>query len=183
MKKQAQGLADKGYLVLAIDLYRGEGAGNLMDAHILSRGVPDERALGDLKASVNYLLRRPEVPGDAIGILGWETGGGYALDATCSDPRIRAVVSCYGRLVTDPGLLANLRAAVLGIFAERDLGITPETIEQFRSAMRKAGKREPGLHVYPGCAPGFLDSGSDKPQARLDAWGRIEAFLAAELKR
>src|SRR5262249_52224013 len=121
----------------------------------------------------------------AVGVLGWDSGGGYALDGALKDSRLRAVVTCYGRLATDPVLLAPLHASVLGIFAEKDEGISGQTIEQFRAAMRKAGKRVAGLHVYDGCEHGFLNP-SDKPQltpAARDAWDKIEQFLAAELQR
>src|SRR5262249_38088519 len=148
IKDQARRLADRGYITLAVDLYRGEKPGNLMDAHIMDRGLPEERVIADLKGAVDYLARRPDVRQGRLGIIGWDMGGGYALDAALQDRRLRAVVTCYGRLITDSQLLVPLRASVLGIFGAEDEGITAKTIQQFRTAMRKAGKRVAGLHVY-----------------------------------
>jgi carboxymethylenebutenolidase len=183
VKERARRLADHGFLALAVDLYRGEPVGDLMDAHILGRGLPDERVLADLKGAVDHLSERPDVRGGAVGILGWDMGGGYALDAARHDPRLRAVVTCSGRLTTDPSLLAPLNAPVLGVFAGKDEGIPPETIKQFRAAMRNAGKRVAGIHVYPDCEPGFLlADGPPSPEA-ADAWQKIERFLGAELLR
>src|SRR5205085_12460238 len=116
---------------------------------------------------------------------GWDMGGGHALEAAARDRRLRALVICYGRLVTDPARLAGLQAPVLGIFAGKDEGIPPETVKRFRAALEKAGKRVAGLHTYPACENGFLDPASPyltaKPPAAAvaDAWRRIEAFLAA----
>jgi carboxymethylenebutenolidase len=189
VKAQARRLAGKGYLTLAIDLYRGEVPANLMDAHILDRGLPEERAGADLKAAADYLTGRPDVRREALGIFGCDMGGDYALEGARADPRLRAAVVCYGRLITDSARLAPMRAAVLGIFAGKDVGIGPETIAEFRSAMQRAGKRLAGTHVYPGCSPGFLDADSTAgkepaaARAREDAWGKIDAFLNAELKR
>jgi carboxymethylenebutenolidase len=183
--QQAQRLAEHGYMTLAVDLYRGETPGDLMDAHILGRGLPDDRVRDDLKAAVDYLAVRPDVRPEAVGILGWDMGGGYALDAARADPRLRAVVVCYGRLTTDPDLLRPLNASVLGLFAGKDEGITPDTIRQFETAMHKAGKRVAGLQVYSDCDPGFLDPsspGTAAAEARTDAWQRIDAYLAAELR-
>jgi carboxymethylenebutenolidase len=187
VKEQARRLAGKGYAVLAVDLYRGRVVNDLLDAHIMDRGLPEDQVLADLKAAVDYLAVRPEVQADRLAIIGCDSGGGYALDAAIQDVRLRAAVVCYGRLTTDPALLASLRAPVLGIFAEKDEGISPATIEQFQTAMRKAGKRIAGIHVYPNCPHGFLEpsssesSGPPTTEAIADAWNRIETFLAAEL--
>jgi carboxymethylenebutenolidase len=189
VKDQARRLAGRGYVALAVDLYRGEKLPEgVMDAHILDRALPEERIQGDLKAAVDYLLGRPDVVADRAGIIGWDSGGGYALDAARADSRLRAVVVCYGRLVTDAQLLAPLRASVLGIFAGKDEGISPQTVEQFRTAMVKAGKRVAGLHTYEGCCHGFMDSsdptgaGPGAAAAAAKAWKVIESYLTEELQ-
>jgi carboxymethylenebutenolidase len=189
VKEQARRLAEIGYVTLAPDLYRGVRPRELLDAHIMDRGVPEDRVQADLKAAVDYLSARPDVRREALGVIGWDSGGGYALDAALRDSRFRAVVVCYGRLTTDPVLLAPLKASVLGLFAGKDEGISQETIESFRKAMQKAGKRVADLHVYPDCGPGFMNpkpSPNDAPgppEAVADAWARVERYLDAELKR
>jgi carboxymethylenebutenolidase len=189
VKGQARRLAERGYLALAVDLDRGDVPGDVMDAHILSRGLPEERVRADLKGATDYLSAWPDVRHDAVGIIGWDTGGGYALDAACADSRLRAVVNCGGRLTTDPDLLAPLQAPVLAIFAGKDAGFSPDTVRQFEAAMKKAGKRVAGAHVYEECGPDFMDpaspdgAGQPAADARADAWKHIETFLAGELKR
>jgi carboxymethylenebutenolidase len=187
VKEQLRRLAGKGYAVLAVDLYRGEKVQDTLDAHIMDRGLPQDRVLADLKNAVSYLKGRPDVRGDAIGILGWDSGGGYALDAAINDYRLRAAVVCYGRLTTDPTILKPMQASVLGIFAGKDAGITPETIAQFRAAMQKAGKPLAGVYVYPACEHGFLlpsNAQQAAPPADIaDAWNQIERYLAEELNK
>ncbi len=189
VKSQARRLAEKGYVALAVDLYRGELPKDIEEAHILERGLEEARVLANLRAAVDHLAALPQVSKDRIGILGWDMGGGHALEAAARDGRLRALVICYGRLITDPKRLAGLQAPVLGIFAGKDEGITPDTIKRFRAALKKAGKRVAGLHTYPDCEGGFLDPtnpyASAAPPARsvADAWARIDAFLAAELQR
>lgn len=186
-KKQAQRLAGKGYMTLAIDLYRGELPKDIEAAHILERGLPEERVLRDLKAGIDYLAANPLVHKERIGILGWDMGGGYALDAAIHHPRLRATVICYGRLRTDSKLLAKMKSSVLGIFAGADEGISADTIKQFQKAMAKADKRVVA-HVFPGLGNGFMDPASPylsrpTPAAVIvDAWRRIDAYLNAELK-
>jgi len=188
IEENAQRISALGYVVLAVDLYRGEKVETLLDAHIMDRGLPDERVKGDLKGAVDYLLSRDDVRPGAVGVVGWDMGGGYALDAAIADPRLRAVVTCYGRLTTDPALLAPMKASVLGLYAGLDEGNPPGTLAAFRKAMAKAGKRLAGLHVYEGAAHGFMNPAPDaKPtaadeKAREDGWRRIEEYLAAELR-
>src|SRR5579871_627006 len=86
-KDQAKRLARRGYVVLAVDLYRGEKADNLMDSHILDRGLPEDRVQSDLKAAVDYLAERNEVRVSALGVVGLGMGGDYALEAALRDPR------------------------------------------------------------------------------------------------
>lgn len=186
VKEKAQELAQRGYLVLAVDLYRGEVVDDLLDAHIMDRGLPEDRVLRDLKAAVDYLAGRPDVKTDGIGILGWDSGGGYALDAAINDPRLQTAVVCYGRLTTDPARLATLHGSVFGVFAGKDEGISTKTIEQFQMAMKKAGKRLAGVQVYPDCPHGFMNPanqpGPAGSNAEQDAWLRIYDHLEQELK-
>jgi carboxymethylenebutenolidase len=155
----------------------------------MDRGLSDSQVQGDLNAAVDYLLGRADVRTDALGVIGWDSGGGYALDIAARDPRLRAAVVCYGRLTTDPQLLIPMKASVLGIFAGKDEGITPETIEQFRLAMQKAGKPIAGIHIYPTLGHGFMNptnpsgGGTSASEATAEAWDRIDAYLVQELKR
>ncbi len=183
VKEQAKRLSDQGYVVLAVDLYRGEVVADLEEAHIMDRGLPEDRVYRDLKSAVDCLAARRDVRAKTLGVVGWGMGGGYALDAAIHDPRLGAVVTCYGRLTTDPHALEPLKASVFCVFAGKDKGISPETIEQFRVAMNKADKRLVGMRMYTACAHGFLDPATWKthgvPPADdvKDAWGRIDDYL------
>jgi carboxymethylenebutenolidase len=189
VKDQARRLAEKGYVTLAVDLYRGELPQDIEEAHILERGLPEGRVLRDLRAATDYLEKQQDVNKNKIGIIGWDMGGGYALVGATRDRRLRAVVNCYGRLITDANALKGLDGAFLGIFAARDEGIPPETIERFKSAMKKAARRSAGLHVFADADNGFMDPqspyrlGPPMPAAIAQAWRYIDEFLTRELKK
>ncbi len=188
VKMQAHRLADKGYFVVAVDLYDGELPKTVEEAHILERGLQDQRVLAAIKAAVDHLGEQADVRKGAVGILGWDSGGGYALDAAIADRRIKATILCYGRLTTDPKRLASLQGPVLALFGGKDEGIPPTTIEQFKRAMHKAGKSAT-IHVYPRCGNSFMDPDSpyvEGPADRAaiaDAWAKIDAHLERELKK
>jgi carboxymethylenebutenolidase len=183
--EHARRLRDAGYVVLAVDLYRGEKIDGLLDAHIMDRGLSQDRVKADLRGAVDLLSARKDV--GRVGVIGWDMGGGYALDAALADPRIKAVVTCYGRLTTDPALLKQMDAAVLALMAGKDEGNGPETREAFRDAMKTAGKRLT-LEVFDGCDHGFMNPppkvglNAAEVKANERAWARITEFLAAELE-
>lgn len=181
MRARAERLADAGFAVLAVDLFRGKVLDNIEDAHIVERGLPEGRAVADIKAAADWLAKQPGIDGRRLGIVGWDMGAGYALDAAIADPRLSTCVVCYGRLTTDAKLLAPLRASVLGVFGGADEGISPTTIAQFLMAMEKAGKPVAGLHLYAGAPHGFMTPGKDGAEspAAADAWRRITEYLGA----
>lgn len=182
-RQQADRLARQGYVGLAVDLYRGQVTDDREVAHELSRGLPADRALSDMRAAVAYLKTRPEVRKDRIGAIGWCMGGGYALDLALAEP-LKATVVAYGRVPASVEALKPLRGAVLGIFGEKDRGIPVEGVKAFEANLKKAGKRGQVI-VYPGVGHAFMNQnnrqGYDEKAAR-EAWGAIDAFLAKELK-
>ncbi|HEY7157678.1 MAG TPA: dienelactone hydrolase family protein [Gemmataceae bacterium] len=190
VKDQAYRQASRGYVVLAVDLYRGETAKDVMEAHILERGLPEDRVRGDLKAAVDYLAGRDDVRDDKLGVAGFGMGGGYALETAVHDGRLRAVVNCYGRLITDPKQLASLRARVFYIYAVKDKGTTGDTIAQFVQAMNKAGKGDQleNMPGFFGCGYGFLDPANWSTYGQPEiidvekAWRLIDEFLDRQLK-
>src|SRR5262245_46702389 len=75
IKENAKRLAQKGYVALAPDLYRGKVTDEPMVARQLMQGMPQDRALRDLKAAVGTLAGRDGVKKDRIGVIGWCMGG------------------------------------------------------------------------------------------------------------
>lgn len=185
VKQQASKLADEGYVALALDLYRGKVADNPDLAHELMRGVPEDRAIRDLKAAYDFLAAQPNVKKDRIGSIGWCMGGGYSLDVALVEPHLAAAVINYGHLATDPAELQKIQAPILGSFGGLDRGITPDDVTKFQQALEKLGKKIE-VKIYPDAGHAF-----ENPNNKLgyragdaaDAWQRTVAFLAATLKK
>ncbi len=184
VKEQAQEFAEQGYVALAVDLYRGKVAYDPNLAHELMRGMPQDRAIRDLKAAFDFLAARPDVEKDKIGSVGWCMGGGLSLQLAVNEPRLAACAVNYGSLPTDPQAIAKIHAPILGNFGEEDRGITASDVEAFRKAMEAAHKSI-DVKEYPGAGHAFENPnnklGYREGDAR-DAWNRMLEFFNRTLK-
>lgn len=194
IKDETFRLAREGYVVLAVDLYRGQTPKTAKDAERLERELPKKRALDDLKSAVDYLSERPEVRSEKnnpksknLGVLGLGMGGVYALDLALVEPRLRAVALCYCPLSINAEQLMALKATVFGVFAGRDKNVPPDVIERFSKAMYKAGKRIDAIRVYSDSSHGFLDPADwptyGKPSEKDvgEVWELITRYFDREL--
>jgi len=185
IKQDVSRFASQGYVALAVDLYRGKVAHDPGEAHELMRGLPEDRASDDMKAAFDSLVARPDVDAQRVGIIGWCMGGGYALGFAVAEPRLRAAVVNYGKLVTAAEKIQAIHAALLGNFAGQDRGIAPDDVRAFAGTL-KADHKDADIKVYDGAKHAFMNpnnkDGYDEAAAK-DAWVRIDAFFGRTLAR
>lgn len=184
VKEQAQKFADQGYVALAVDLYRGKVATDPGTAHELMRGLPQDRAIRDMKAAFAYLETRPEVNKNKIGSVGWCMGGGLSLQLAIHEPKLAACVLNYGSMPTDAADIAKIKAPILGNFGAEDQGITPDDVHAFEKAMKTAHKSA-DMKIYVGAGHAFENpnnKGGYRAEAAADAWARMVEFFGKTLK-
>lgn len=184
VKRKADDLARQGYVALAPDLYRGKVATDSDTAHQLMRGLPEDRAIRDLKAAFDWLRARDDVDRGRIASIGWCMGGGYSLSLALAQPALAGAVIYYGRLVTDDATIQSLKPPLLGNFGGKDQGIPPESVREFERKAKAAGKSV-DFKIYPEAGHGFASSTDPKvfrPDDAKDADARALAFLAKVLK-
>jgi carboxymethylenebutenolidase len=179
VKEQAQKYAAQGYVALAVDLYRGKVAGNPDEAHILMRGLPDDRGMRDLEAAFAYLSSRADVDAAKIGSIGWCMGGSWSIKLAVDQPKLAACVVNYGWLPSDPSLVAKIKAPVQGNFGADDQGIPAKDVKAFETAMKADGKIT-DIKIYDGAGHAFQNPNNKqgyRPEATADASQRISGFF------
>jgi carboxymethylenebutenolidase len=184
IREQTDRFANQGYVAVAPDLYRGKVATSPDEAHELMRGLPEDRALADMKAAFNYLASRPDVDPKLIGVIGWCMGGGYALSLELNEPRIAATAINYGRLVTDFNTITKISSPLLGNFGGADRGIPPADVKAFDANLTKAGKLG-DVKIYDGAGHAFMNPNNKEgynAEASADAWRRIDSFFDRTLR-
>jgi carboxymethylenebutenolidase len=161
-------LAKKGYLAVAPDLFVRQGdvmqikdIKQIMDGIIAK--VPDAQALADLDATLAWAQTASRGDGRRIGMTGFCWGGRIAWLYAAHNPKLKAAVVWYGRLVTPPTALQpgqpldvvpSLKVPVLGLYGGADEGIPLNTIQQMQEALKSAGGSSE-IEVYPDTPHGF----------------------------
>ncbi|GAA2156379.1 dienelactone hydrolase family protein [Kitasatospora kazusensis] len=185
MTSMVDRFAAEGFVALAPDLYGGATTHDGTEAARMLRELPVERAAADLAGSVDFLLGLPEVTGDAVGVVGFCMGGGFALSLAAREgDRVAAVVPFYG-LPKDPDFdYRGLTAHVLGHYAERDRSLPAEVVDEAAIRIGEATDRRPEIHFYP-AGHAFMNDENllgthDGLQAKI-AWQRTLSFLRGHL--
>lgn len=184
IRRTARQIARQGYVAIVPDLYHGQVAGDAEAAHVLSRGLEDDRALADLDAALAWLAAEPRTRESRVGIVGFCMGGRLAQLMGSRSARIAAVVMFYGRPVTSAAEVAKLRGPLMGHFGAEDRGISSDRVAELGAALRTAGK-DAQIFTYAGAGHAFMNDERDSfhPDASRQAWARTLSFLQQHLKR
>ena len=187
----ARRYAKLGYLALAPDLFvrqgdptRYESIPELMKEIIAK--VPDAQVMHDLDACVAWAA---EHGGDTsrLAVTGYCWGGRITWMYAAHNPKVKAGVAWYGRVVQDKTALQpqhpvdiapELKVPVLGLYGGRDTGISLASVDQMKAALAK-GNSGSEIVVYPDAGHGFhADYRPSYVEADAkDGWTRCIAWL------
>jgi carboxymethylenebutenolidase len=183
IRSMANTLAKQGYVVLAVDLFKGQSATNANDAMQLIKIVSDNpgQAISNLQSAVKYVSSLPFVDSSKLAVIGWCFGGGQALQLALHSEQhpLAATILYYGTpLVTDKQQLSNIKWPVLGIFGDKDQAIPLSNIQQFKAALDSIGVPNE-INIYKGVGHAFANpSGANyAPNETINAWQKTLAFL------
>jgi carboxymethylenebutenolidase len=196
-KEIVRRFAELGYDAICPNLYWREAPGAAPDdAAATARaqgGVPDERLIGDVRGSAEYLRALPTSNGKA-GVIGYCSGGRQAVLAACNLD-LDAAVDCYGAFVTGTppeeyplkitnlvDQLPNLRAPLLGLFGKEDKFPGPEQVAELDEILT-ANDKPHEFHSYDDAGHAFFSV--NRPAYRVaaanDGWERITEFYKQHL--
>jgi carboxymethylenebutenolidase len=179
IKSMANTLAREGYVVLAVDLFKGQIAQTSQQAQQLAGSARSNSALtiSNLQAAVKYVSSLPFVDSSKIASIGWCFGGGQSLQLALHSEQhpLVATILYYGTpLVTDKQELSKIKWPVLGIFGDKDQAIPLPNIQQFKTALDASGIPNE-VHIYKGLGHAFANpSGANyAPNETVDACKKL----------
>ncbi len=182
--------AKLGYSAIAPQLFVRQGdvlrLSNIDEIRKVVAKVPDEQVLSDLDATVNWAVKSAKGNADGLGITGFCWGGRITWLYAAHNPKVKAGVAWYGRLVGDKtnltpnhpvDIASNLKVPVLGLYGGKDTGIPLETVEQMRAALNNNSKSQ--IIVYPDAPHAFFADyrpSYRQKEAKL-GWQRLQAWF------
>ncbi|HSL03372.1 MAG TPA: dienelactone hydrolase family protein [Nitrospiraceae bacterium] len=184
--------AKLGYLAIAPELYARHGDVSTLSnideiiAKVVSQ-VPDAQVLADLDAAVAWAAESGEGKVEKLGITGFCWGGRIVWLYAAHNPKLKAGVAWYGRLVGKPSALqpnhpidraSSLKAPVLGLYGAEDRGIPLDTVEQMRQALQTV-QSPSRIVVYPHTPHGFYADyrPSYREEEAEDGWRRLQNWF------
>ena len=179
VRDAAARIAAQGYMVLAVDLFRGETASTTAEASALARKLLEEPGFAErnLRSAHAFLTDGAGAP--EIATLGFSLGGYWALEATRFMPeQFAAAVVFYGQPDAEEDVVAAITAPVLGLYGGDDRSIPAADVRAFREQAEALDKTVE-IVIYPGANHGFAnpdDSRYDAAAAAL-SWQQVAAFL------
>jgi carboxymethylenebutenolidase len=196
-KEIVRRFAELGYDAICPNLYWREAPrADPADAAATARaqgGVPDQRLIGDVGGSAEYLRSLPTSNGK-VGVIGYCSGGRQSVLAACNLD-LDAAVDCYGAFVTGTppegyplqvtnlvDQLPNLRAPLLGLFGNDDSFPSPEQVDELDEILTREDKPHE-FYRYDDAGHAFfaVDRPSYRVAAANDGWERITAFYNTHL--
>lgn len=190
----ARRFARAGYLAIAPELFVRQGDAQSygemakLIAEVISK-VPDTQVLADLDATVKWAAANGGDTGK-LGVTGFCWGGRQVWLYTAHNPRVKAGVAWYGRLVGQQNALtprnpvdvaAQLNGPVLGLYGAADTGIPLDTVDKMKTALAagNAAAKASTFVVYPDAPHAFHADyrPSFRKEPAEDGWNRALAWF------
>jgi carboxymethylenebutenolidase len=196
IKDVCRRFAKAGFLAIAPELFARQGDASKITeiprlvAEIVSK-VPDAQVMSDLDATAAWAATHG---GDAgkLGITGFCWGGRITWLYAAHNPRVKAGVAWYGRVVGQASemtprhpvdVAAQIKQPVLALYGGADAGIPNDTIERMMGALKAAGNTASELVLYKDMPHAFHADyrPSFRKEAAEDGWKRAVGWFQKNL--
>jgi carboxymethylenebutenolidase len=192
IKDVCRRFAKAGFLAIAPELYARQGDPSkytdipTLFKEVVSK-VPDAQVMSDLDATVAWAAGNGGDP-KRVGTTGFCWGGRITWLYLAHNPKVKAGVAWYGRVVGDStantprhpiDLAASIRQPVLALYGGADTGIPNESIYRMMAALQAAGNTRSELVLYKDMPHAFHADyrPSYRKEAAEDAWKRAVAWF------
>ncbi|QHG20172.1 dienelactone hydrolase family protein [Nostoc sp. ATCC 53789] len=183
--------AQLGYLAIAPELFIRQGdvtkLSSIDEIRPIVSKVPDSQVLSDLDATVKWAVKSAKGNANKLAITGFCWGGRITWLYAAHNPKVKAGVAWYGRLVGDAtelqpkypiDIASKLTVPILGLYGGKDTGIPLNTVEQMRDRLKSSSSKSE-IIVYPDAPHAFFADyrPSYREKDAKDGWKRLLAWF------
>ncbi|MEH2392752.1 MAG: dienelactone hydrolase family protein [Nostoc sp.] len=183
--------AQLGYLAIAPELFIRQGDVSKLSStdeiRPIVAKVPDAQVLSDLDATVDWAVKSAKGNADKLAITGFCWGGRITWLYAAHNPKLKAGVAWYGRLVGDAtelqpkypiDIASKLTVPILGLYGGKDTGIPLDTVEQMRDRLKSSSSKSE-IIVYPDAPHAFFADyrPSYRKKEAKEGWKRLLAWF------
>ncbi len=182
IKHVTRRLAESGYAALAVDLFSGRNRAVCMARYMAGalRGSVNRYGIDDLRASLTFLAKQPEVDASRMGAIGFCMGGGFVIAWACTDSRLKVIAPFYA---TNPRPIDVVRrlCPVVGSYPGKDF--TARSGKALERELDRSGIAH-DIKIYPETRHSFFnDRGRTyNKDAAEDSWRRVIKFFEGQLQ-
>ncbi|MEH1912420.1 dienelactone hydrolase family protein [Nostoc sp.] len=183
--------AQLGYLAIAPELFIRQGdvskLSSIDEIRPIVAKVPDAQVLSDLDATLHWAVKSAKGNADKLAITGFCWGGRIIWLYAAHNPKVKAGVAWYGRLVGDAtelqpqnpiDIASKLTVPILGLYGGKDTGIPINTVEQMRDRLKSSSSKSE-IIVYPDAPHAFFADyrPSYREKEAKEGWKRLLAWF------
>ncbi|MEH2381929.1 MAG: dienelactone hydrolase family protein [Nostoc sp.] len=183
--------AQLGYLAIAPELFIRQGdvskLSSIDEIRPIVAKVPDAQVLSDLDATVHWAVKSAKGNADKLAITGFCWGGRITWLYAAHNPKVKAGVAWYGRLVGDAtelqpqnpiDIASKVTVPILGLYGGKDTGIPINTVEQMRDRLKESSSKSE-IIVYPDAPHAFFADyrPSYREKEAKEGWKRLLAWF------
>jgi carboxymethylenebutenolidase len=182
--KKADKLAAEGYVVLAVDAYRGRVATGIPGALYNTITYPQVQINADMAAFYAHLASLDNVDAARVGVMGYCFGGRQTMIFATQQPgAVQVALTYYGggqpNTVEELQPLAEGNITVLGVFGAEDGMIPLAEVDTLEASLAELGITHE-ITVYDGVGHAFVtELAGDSASAQ--AWAQGVDFLNTHL--
>jgi carboxymethylenebutenolidase len=141
------------------------------EARKLAMELDRDRAVKEISDAIKHVKGLEAVHPKKIGVVGWCMGGSLTISTAAYSSDLGAAVAFYG-FPRDLSIVKNIKAPILGLFAEHDHGISVDMVHSLDEELTQNGVTHE-FHIYPGTEHAFFNDTRPhiyNPEAAQDAW-------------
>ncbi len=188
-------LAKLGYLAIAPELFVRQGdvlkLSGIEEIRTVVAKVPDAQVFSDLDATLAWAVKSSKGNIARVGITGFCWGGRITWLYAAYNPKVKAGVAWYGRLVGTSTTLTpkhpvdiapTLSVPVLGLYGGKDTGIPLDGVEKVRTLLTSGGSKS-AIVVYPEAPHAFFADyrPSYRETEAKDGWNRLQEWFKSQV--